>query len=151
MSSGIPADIASNRSAVRVDPFCIEQLEIHRLEESLEWRKCMVRKVLVVNRVEEQLLNDVNEVRHFEHEYTFVGQKHLDGTSEADEIFGVCEHIVGRNQIGTAARLLQFLRQLDGKEGFERRHTRRHGFCHDFFGRIDPKYLIYSTSLELLE
>ena len=100
-----------------IDPFWIESLNIDQLhavplEEPLQWLERVMRQVLVEDRAQEQLVDDVDQVLGLEEENT-VGSEHgPHAPGHAVHVVGVGEDVEGRDHGGGTVLVADLRRQL---------------------------------------
>ena len=77
--------------------------------------------MLVIDRVELSVLDQVANIGNLDHGEAVVLQHGMDGGDEVVRIRDMCDDVVGKHEIGGAAFRSQLLSKLPGEEPIERR------------------------------
>ena len=104
-------------------PGHVDRLQAVPPGELIERRQREVAQVLVIDRVEFDVLDQVLDVRRFDHHHPVVLEQRPKALHHAVEIGHVCQHIVRMNHVGPLASVGQALRDGRLKELADGRHA----------------------------
>ncbi len=95
-----------------------------------------IREMLVIDRIELVLLDQVGQMRKFQRDHAFRLQKQLQAAHKVIEVRDLRQNIVTDQEIGLASRA----DQLGGQCRAEEIHTCRHTFGDGGLGHVDRRF-----------
>ncbi len=109
-------------------------------EQLVERDQREVAMVLVIDRIEFDMLHQRQQVRHFEHCDAVILQDVTNAANEAIGVLYMRQDVVAVDDVGAAVFLRHLLRQLLGEEGAQRAHADLLRIGGRAIGRVDAEH-----------
>src|SRR5262249_27026271 len=131
---------ATQGAAFRADMFRIDQLQPVPAEKAVEWFDRVIAQMLVIDRVEDHVVHQVDEVGDFEAENAVAGKQLVNAVGHVGEIVGVGKHVVGGDEGGGPALPADLPGELGGEERRHRLDAILRGALGDRAGRVNAEH-----------